>query len=183
MGNQPFAWTYSEYARFPDDGNRYEVLDGEVLVTPAPSPLHQRVGFVLAMKLETYVQQHQLGLILLDVDLLFVSGQFLRPDVLFVPESAYDGISDRGMELAPGLVVEILSPTSGAIDRVKKPRRYKDFGVPEYWVVDPQEQAVWVWHFTEGKTEAERHADRVTWQPAGATEALTIPLNEVFRSL
>ena len=183
MGNQPFAWTYSEYARFPDDGNRYEVLDGEVLVTPAPSPRHQRVAFDLAVNMDAYVQHQQLGLILLDIDLLFASGQFLRPDLLFVPEHARDGISDRGMELTPGLIVEVLSPTSGAVDRVKKPRRYKDFGVPEYWVVDPQEQVVWVWRFAEGKTEAERHADHVTWQPAGATEPLTITLNEVFRPL
>ena len=119
---RPYTWTYSEYARFPDDGNRYEVLDGEVLVTPAPSPRHQRI-------------------------------------------------------------VEVLSPTSGAIDRVKKPRRYRDFGVPEYWVVDPEEQVIWVWRFAEGQADAERQAERLTWQPAGATEAITIEIRDLFRPL
>ncbi len=180
---KPYAWTYSEYARFPDDGNRYEVIDGEVLVTPAPSPQHQRIAFLLGIRLEQYVEQQQLGLILPEVDLLFVSGQFLRPDLLFVPANARAGITDRGMELAPGLIVEILSPTSGSIDRVKKPRRYADFGVPEYWVVDPEEQVVWVWRLAAGKNEAERITDRITWQPPGATEPFTLELSVLWSGL
>ena len=87
------------------------------------------------------------------------------------------------MELAPGLIVEVLSPTSGAIDRSKKPRRYGDFGVLEYWVVDPEERVIWVWRFAEGKTDAERHAEQLVWQPAGATELLTIELSDLFRPL
>ena len=78
-------WTYSEYARLPDDGNRYEVIDGEVCVTPAPGPPHQRVAAELFTILQEYVRRHSLGEMLWDVDLLFVSGQFLRPDMLFVP--------------------------------------------------------------------------------------------------
>jgi Uma2 family endonuclease len=186
MGQPPpssFAWTYSEYARFPDDGNRYEVIDGEVLVTPAPSPRHQRIAFLLGMKLEAYVAREQLGLILPEIDLLFVTGQFLRPDLLFVPDHARAGLTDRGMELVPGLVVEVLSPTSAAIDRIKKPRRYADFGVPEYWVVDPEEQAVWVWRFADGKTDAERRTDLVTWLPSGATDPFTLELDDLFRPL
>jgi Uma2 family endonuclease len=99
----PYTWTYSEYARFPDDGNRYEVIDGEVLVTPAPSPLHQHVLATLLIELRAYVERHRLGVVLPDVDVLFVSGQFLRPDLVFVPESARDGITDRGVEKPPGL--------------------------------------------------------------------------------
>src|SRR5690606_3715088 len=128
---------YADYARLPDDGNRYEVLDGEVLVTP--SPRHQHVLFTLAIALRQYVERHGLGVVLPDVDLLFVTGQFLGPDLLFVPQASRDGTTVRGVEKAPGLVVEVLSPTSSSIDLVKKPRRYGEFGVPEYWVVDPEE--------------------------------------------
>src|SRR6185436_2626854 len=105
---------YSDYARLPDDGNRYEVIDGEVLVTPAPSTGHQHILANLLFAFRQYLEREPIGVVLPDIDLLFVSGQFLRP----------------------ALVVEILSPTSASIDRVKKPRRYGDFGVPEYWVVD-----------------------------------------------
>ncbi|HEX9886468.1 MAG TPA: Uma2 family endonuclease [Longimicrobiales bacterium] len=178
-----YDWTYADYARLPDDGNRYEIIDGELLVTPAPSPTHQHLLLELAVTLRLYAQRHGIGVVLPDVDLLFQSGQFLRPDLVFVPESSRAGITNRGIEMPPGLVVEILSPTSGAIDTVKKPRRYGDFGVPEYWVVDPEERVVWVWRFAAGATEPERVADRVTWQPTGAAEALTVEVEELVRPL
>jgi Uma2 family endonuclease len=178
-----YAWTYSEYARFPDDGNRYEVIDGEVLVTPAPSPNHQHVLGTLYQALRPYVERHALGVLLQDVDLLFVTAQFLRPDLVFVPQSAHDGITDRGVERAPGLVVEILSPTSSSIDRVKKPRRYGEFGVPEYWVVDPEERVVWIWRFAAGGTGPERVTDHVTWTPAGAAHPFRMELRDLFRPL
>ena len=103
-----YDWDYSDYARLPDDGNHYEVLDGELLVTPSPSPLHQRVSFRLAMMLDLYVERHGIGVLIPDVDLLFHTGQFLRPDILVVPESSRPGITKRGIEMAPSLVVEIL---------------------------------------------------------------------------
>lgn len=178
-----YDWTYSDYARFPDDGNRYEVVDGEVLVTPAPSPMHQHVLFTLGIALRAYTETEGLGVVLPDVDLLFSPGQFLRPDLVFVPESSRAGITNRGVEQPPGLVVEILSPTSGAIDRVKKPLRYGDFGVPEYWVVDPAERVVWVWRFAEGATEPERVTDRIVWHPSGATESLTLLVEDLLKPM
>jgi Uma2 family endonuclease len=135
----------------------------------------------LLILLRQFVERYGLGVVLPDVDLLFVSGQFLRPDLVFVPNEARDGITDRGVEKAPGLVVEILSPTSSAIDRVKKPRRYGDFGVPEYWVVDPEEKVVWWWAFTAGKHDAERVSERITWSPLGAPGALEIELSALFQ--
>ena len=178
-----YTWTYADYARFPDDGDRYEVIDGEVLVTPSPSPMHQHVLGNLYLALRPYVEQSGLGVVIQDVDLLFASGQFLRPDMVFVPDSARHGITNRGVEEAPGLVVEILSPTSSSIDRVKKPRRYGAFGVPEYWVVDPEERVVWVWRFAEGETEPERLEDRLTWHPPDAGDSLDIELEDLFRPM
>jgi Uma2 family endonuclease len=179
----PYTWTYSEYARFPDDGNRYEVIDGEVLVTPAPSPHHQHVLATLMLAMRPYVERQKLGVVLYDVDVLFATGQFLRPDLVFVPADRRDGISDRGVEVAPGLVVEVQSPTSSAIDRVKKPRRYGEFGVPEYWVVDPVDNAVWIWRFTAGAPEPERLRGRFEWRPVGAAEPLVLDTVEVCRPL
>jgi Uma2 family endonuclease len=178
-----YTWTYDEYARLPDDGNRYEVIDGEVLVTPAPSTGHQHILGTLYLWLRGYVERESLGVVLPDVDLLFVEGQFLRPDLLFVPNAARGGITSRGVHEAPGLVVEILSPSSGAIDRVKKPPRYKDFGVPEYWVVDPEERAVWVWRFAAEAEEAERVEGRLSWNPEGAASALELQTEELFRPM
>ena len=107
----------------------------------------------------------------------------MRPDLLFVPAAARDGITDRGVECAPGLIVEVQSPASGSIDRVKKPRRYGDFGVPEYWVADPVERVAWVWRFAARATEPERLTERVRWQPDAAVEPLELELERVFRAL
>lgn len=178
-----YDWTYSDYARLPDDGNRYEVIDGELLVTPSPSPLHQRVVARLLMALDPFVERHALGLVIPDVDLLFQTGQFLRPDLLVAPASSPEGITNRGVETAPLLVIEILSPTSGAIDRVKKPARYGAFGIPEYWVLDPEARCAWVWRFAAGATAPDKVVGTLEWRAAGAPEALVIDLEKVLAPL
>ena len=152
-------------------------------MTPAPTPMHQLVLLRLSTELHQHVERWKLGIVLPDVDLLFVTGQFLRPDLLFVPESMRGGITDRGVELAPGLVVEVLSPTSSSIDRVKKPRRYGDFGGPEDWVVDPEESVVGVWRFAAGARDPERITGRIGWKPAGAGEAFVLDLDALLRPM
>ncbi|MGH7507546.1 MAG: Uma2 family endonuclease [Longimicrobiales bacterium] len=74
----PLEWSYAEYARLPDDGNRYEVLDGEVLMTPSPGTRHQRIAAGLFVKLREYVRCHGIGEMLWGLDLLFAEGQYLR---------------------------------------------------------------------------------------------------------
>jgi Uma2 family endonuclease len=164
IGSSGTEWTYDEYARFPDDGNRYEVLDGEVLVTPKPTPHHQYVSGRLFVALRAYVEAHGLGHVFFEVDLLFVEGQFLAPDLLVVPPSSREGITTRGIERPPALVVEILSRSSRKHDRIRKPSRYLAFGVPEYWVVDPFEGVVWVWTQVSGPDEPRREAETLRWQ-------------------
>src|SRR5688572_4540918 len=109
-----------------------------------------------------------------DIDLLFVSGQFLRPDMVFVPNASLAGVTDRGLESVPGLIIEVLSPHSGNIDRVKKPPRYRDFGVPEYWVVDRFARTVEVYRLGAGKIEPDTFGDVVVWQPAREAAALEL---------
>jgi Uma2 family endonuclease len=179
MASPATEWTYSEYARLPDDGNRYEVMDGEVCVTPAPGPRHQKVAANLYVALRRYVYDNHLGELLWDVDLLFVSGQFLRPDVVFVPTRGIGGITDRGVESCPGLVVEVLSPHSSRIDRTLKPPRYRDFGIPEYWVVDGIPRAVEV-HRLQTSTSPEVVREILTWRPDAVAPALEVPVAEVF---
>lgn len=183
IATRRYHWDYSDYARLPDDGNHYEVLDGELLVTPSPSPDHQNVMGRLYVLLSAYVDRHGLGVVIPDVDLLFQTGQFLRPDVLVVPESARAGITRRGIEVAPSLVVEILSPTSSGIDLVKKPARYGDFGIPEYWVLDPEDRSAWVWRWAEGATSPEQVRGRLAWRAPGASEPLEIDLEALLQPL
>lgn len=170
-------WTYAEYARLPDDGNRYEVIDGEVCVTPAPGIPHQQVAAELFILLRSYVREHGLGEMLWDVDVLFVSGQFLRPDMVLVPPDAE--LSDRGVESAPALVVEVLSPHSKRIDRIKKPPRYRDFGVPEYWVVDGEGKRIERYRLA-ADAGPEICTDILRWQPSPTLPPLELDVRSMF---
>jgi len=182
MANSTSEWTYAEYARLPDDGNRYEVIDGEVCVTPAPGPKHQEVAANLFFLLRAHVTQQRVGKMLWDVDLLFLSGQYLRPDMVFVPAASLGGITDRGVESPPGLVVEVLSPHSRRIDLALKPLRYRDFGIPEYWVVDQPARSVHVFRFAVSPEE-EIVTNTLAWQPEPGRPALMIAVGALFDDL
>jgi Uma2 family endonuclease len=176
----PSRWTYDEYARLPDDGDRYEIIRGEVCVTPGPRPMHQHVAGNLYVTLREYVHDYRLGVVLQEVDVLFATGEFLRPDLVYVPAGRLDGITSRGVEVAPALVVEVLSPGSERIDRVLKPPRYAELGVPAYWLADPQARAVEVLVPPGGTASPRAWADVLEWQPDAAVPALRIDVPTLF---
>src|ERR1041384_2899629 len=114
MSTQPAVrrWTYDEFARLPNDGNRYEVIGGELFVTPAPTPRHQKVLTRLITALDPFAEAHGLGEVFAPIDVLFGEGEYLEPDLVFVSRDRMGIVSDRAAEAAPDLVVEILSPTT-----------------------------------------------------------------------
>lgn len=128
---------YSDYARIPPDGKRYELLAGELYVTPAPSPRHQRISRRLQRQLEDYFHGRGLGEVFnAPIDLILTPHDVVQPDLVVVTEAAQ--VSDRGIQGPPTLVVEVLSPTTREYDRTVKARRYAALGVHHYWVVDPE---------------------------------------------
>jgi Uma2 family endonuclease len=130
---------YSDLAAAPDGGYRYEILEGDLLVTPAPSPLHQRVSKRLQRQLEAYFEARSLGEVFnAPVDLILTFHDVVEPDLVVVAEPKQ--VSERGIEGAPLLVVEILSPSTRVRDRTMKARRYAELGILHYWIVDPDEK-------------------------------------------
>jgi len=130
---------YSDLAVAPDDGYRYEILEGDLLVTPAPSPLHQRVSKRLQRQLEAYFEVRSLGEVFdAPVDVILTLHDVVEPDLVVVTEPKQ--ISGRGIEGVPLLVVEILSSSTRRRDRTMKARRYAELGIPHYWIVDPDEK-------------------------------------------
>jgi Uma2 family endonuclease len=128
---------YDDYVRLPDDGKRYEILDGELYVTPAPSPLHQRVSKRLQRQLEDYFEARGLGEVFdAPIDMILGRHDVAQPDILVVTNPGQ--ISGRGIEGTPLLVVEVLSPSTRRHDREVKMRRYGELGIPHYWIVDPE---------------------------------------------
>jgi Uma2 family endonuclease len=135
------AMTYQDYAALPDDGQRYEIHDGELSVTPAPTPLHQIVLVNLLTRLDAHVRAGTLGRVLvapLDVILSDRPREttILQPDIIFLDRERLGAISRRAIEGPPTLAVEILSPTTAAVDRTRKRQLYARYGIPYYWLVD-----------------------------------------------
>jgi Uma2 family endonuclease len=179
--NRP-RWSYAEFARLPDDGNRYEVIGGELQVTPAPGTLHQRVLATLTARLTRFVEESELGWVLPGpVDVLFAEGDYLEPDLVFVRRERKGVISDRGIEAAPDLVVEIVSDSTAARDRGVKRERYAHFGVPRYWIVDPALAVVEVYDLQKDPERPERHADVLTWRPVPGGPILSLRVPELLR--
>lgn len=124
-------WTVEQLAALPEDGNRYEVVDGELLVTPVPSWLHQRAALALALMLKEYAERHGLECLIAPADVTFSPRRVVEPDVFVVP--LVDGRPAARFEEVGRLVlaVEVLSPFSVRADRGVKRRLYQSEGVPE----------------------------------------------------
>lgn len=177
------GWSYAEFARLPDDGNRYEVIDGELYVTPAPQPLHTRIAFKLALLLEGFVERHDLGWVMpAPVDVLLGDGDYVQPDLVFIRREHGESITDRGIEVPPGLVGEVLSPSTALRDRGVKRERYAHFGVPQYWIVDPVRRQVEIHHLAEDPySPAMVAGDAFEWQPVPGGPSLVIHVSEFMR--
>jgi len=132
--------TYADYARIPDDGKRYEVLEGGLLVTPAPGTAHQRVSYRLQHQLVVYFESRGLGEVFAaPIDVILSDHDILQPDLVVARPGQ---ISKRGIEGSPLLVVEILSPSTERRDRTSKASRYATLSVPHLWFVDPDRRIV-----------------------------------------
>ena len=127
----------------PEDGNRYEVIDGELFVTPAPGWLHQRGLNKLNIRLGQHIYDHDLGEIVTAPTAVVLDDETgVEPDLVYISRERLGIISERGVEGAPDLVVEALSPSTEAPDRGIKMRRYAAAGVPHYWLLDPRSRTL-----------------------------------------
>ncbi|MFY9344099.1 MAG: Uma2 family endonuclease [Planctomycetota bacterium] len=134
--------TYRDYAKLPDDGRRYEILDGEVVVSPSAGSPHQSVQLLLGRQLLARIHDRHLGQVFGDLDCELLPHDIVRPDLLVVLRAHYDRITKTRVIGTPDLVVEILSPGNAARDRHEKRRRYQAAGTPELWLVDERTHTV-----------------------------------------
>ena len=145
MPNPNLKLTTEDYERFPDDGQRHELIDGEHVVTPAPTVQHQRVLARLFVAVHATVDAQALGEVLFaPTDVVLSWQDVVQPDLLFVSQERSAIVTNR-VDGAPDLAAEILSPSSRRADEVLKRRRYETFGVREVWIVDPEIEVVRVY--------------------------------------
>lgn len=134
---------YRDYEALPADGRRYELHEGELCVTPAPSPRHQRISRNLYRVLDRHVEGGGLGEILYaPLDCILSETTVVQPDLVYLETARLQAVSARGIEGPPTLIVEILSPATTLIDRSTKRQLYARHGVPYYWIVDPEARVI-----------------------------------------
>ncbi len=142
MGSEPKRkLDYSDLRVTPDDGKRYELVRGDLVVTPSPSPVHQRISKRLERVLIDYFEGRSIGEVFhAPVDVILTDRDVFVPDVLVVPDPSH--VSNRGIEKPPLSIVEILSPSTRKQDRGTKAQRYAELGVEHYWIVDPEAKRI-----------------------------------------
>ena len=173
------SWTREMVLALPDDGNRYELLGGELLVTPAPKPRHQLVVGALLERLSLYARTQHVGYALASpADLSLGGDQLVQPDVFVVARTGA-GVPEHWSEApSPLLVVEVLSPSTARYDRQVKRRWFQRAGIPEYWIVDPDARQVERWRPADTRPEV---LDAwLEWHPPGSRESLSIDLVALF---
>lgn len=140
-------WTYDDFLRLPDDGCRYEIINGVLYMVNAPDPAHQlAVGEIFA-ELRNFIKANQLGAVYtapIEVHLPGIARP-VQPDVLFIAEARRSSIKARFIEGAPDIVVEVMSPSTLRTDRTVKFDAYERAGVREYWIVNPKTRSIEVY--------------------------------------
>jgi Uma2 family endonuclease len=165
--------------QLPDDGNRYETVRGELLVTPAPRPWHQEVAARLHVALRGYCEAEGVGHVFsAPADISWGPDILVQPDVFVVPIAEARTLEWARMQHLL-LAIEVLSPSSSRADRFTKRRPYQEVGIPLYWMVDVDERIVEVW--TPDATFPSFERERLAWHPEGADEPLVVACAELFR--
>ncbi len=139
-------YTYADYLKLPEDGIRYEILNGELFMSPAPTLGHQSTSGNLFGYIWAFLQKHPLGVVYpAPTDVILSEINILQPDVAFITREHFDLLTRENIQGAPDLVVEVLSRGTEKRDREEKLAQYSRFGVEEYWMVNHEEQWVEVW--------------------------------------
>jgi Uma2 family endonuclease len=181
MPEHETVWTVEMLHELPEDGNRYEIIDGVLLVTPSPAPVHQRAIAELFRLIDPYASGLGFEVFFAPAAITWSPKTEVQPDLLVVPEDAGRPIErfEEVQDLA--LAVEVLSASSLRADRFTKRREYQRRGVMEYWIVDPAGRSIERWRPMD--EEPEILVERMTWQPREGAAPLVIDVVRYFRSV
>ena len=176
-------FTYEDYLTTPAD-ERYELLDGDLIMVPAPNIKHQRVQLELATQLSQFIKNRALGeLLIAPCDVVLSDTTIVQPDLLFVSREREHLLSDgEKVRGAPDLAVEILSPSSADKDRGLKRDLYGRHGVTEYWLVDPIAETVSIHRQREGVLAATDSFGRGQTLRSPLFAGLELHLDDIFSS-
>lgn len=173
-------WTAADVLALPEDGNRYEVVHGELLVSPSPRLWHQIVVLRLSHEIEAYLARHPVAVGAAGGDLSWSDDSLVVPDLVVLSVAEARTLSWAEVK-RPLLLIEVLSPSNARQDRFTKRRLYQEVGVPLYWLVDADAKVVEVWT-PEAHFPVTEH-EELRWHPEGAPEPMVVRLAELFRAV
>lgn len=184
MATQPKSagLTYEDLQRFPDDNLRRELIDGELIVTPAPGGRHQDAVTEMLIALGLYAREHGGKAQPAPRDVFFEDTSVVEPDVLYVSPENLQRSEERFVRGAPDIVVEVSSPSTRRLEIVRKLELYERFGVPEYWYVDLEADRIEIHHLEEGAYGHPRLLGRGETLTSPVVPGLEIPVDDVLGS-
>ena len=172
-------WTRDAVLALPDDGQRYELVSGTLVVTPAPRGLHQRAVAELFLRLQEWLGRHPVAHVLFSpADITLGEDEILQPDLFVYRTASGAPLRDWTDITELLLVIEVTSPGSARYDRELKRRRFQRAGIAEYWVVDLEGRMVERWR--PGDEAPETITDELLWQPAPGGPGMVLDLETLF---
>jgi len=173
-------YTYADYLKTPDD-ERYELIEGELLITPSPVTRHQRISRKIEFMLEKCVTENDLGEVFdAPYDVYLDAENVVQPDLLFVMKESLNIIGEKNIQGAPDLVIEIISESTAYRDLVQKKKLYARFGVKEYWIVPPEASSVEVYTLKDNTFSLQTTYGRDDTLRSPLLQKLGIELKKIF---
>jgi len=133
-----------KYLKLPE-GYPAELIGGEIVMTPSPSYKHQNTAIDISSKMKIFVEKKSAGIVLYEFDVHLDDENVIRPDIIFVQNGRREIIKENWVDGAPDIVVEVLSPSTITKDTIIKRDMYEKYGVKEYWIVDPENEEIFVY--------------------------------------
>ena len=177
MATQTKRWTLAEVHSLPDDGNKYEVVRGELFVTPPPSDDHETITARLTRLLDPFVAANSLGMVYRPRAVFRFEGSEVEPDLMVRQAHQRRRRGSWDDAPTPALIVEVLSPSTRRRDHEQKRQLYLDAGVPEYWIIDPDAERV---RIVRAGQPDELVSDEIIWAPSGVAEPLRFAVRKLF---
>jgi Uma2 family endonuclease len=175
------VYTYQDYLELPDDGNKYEIIEGELIMSPAPYTIHQEVMLNIAVELVNFVRKTKIGKIYIaPTDVVISDINVVQPDILFITNKKLQIITAKNIKGVPDLIIEIISPATGYYDLRGKKDIYEKFGVQEYWIVDPMKQRVEIYLNFENKFELHQRLEKKGILKSNILKGLDLNLDTIF---
>jgi Uma2 family endonuclease len=174
-------FTYEDYLQLPDDGKRYEIIDGELYMSTAPIPNHQFIVGNFLFALSSYLKIHPIGkVITAPLEVYFSRTNLVQPDIVYISNERLNIIKPEQIKGAPDLVIEVLSPSTEKRDRTVKLKMYAKFGVQEYWMAKEKTATVEIFRSQEGKLVSAARLGKSDVLTSPLFPGLEIPLEDIF---